>query len=54
MAAQLLDEGTPKYNAQQVAAVFEQVGAQFSARAYRDMFIVKLRVLSDPENWNRL
>ena len=49
MAAQLLDEGTPKYNAQQVAAVFEQVGAQFSARAYRDMFIVKLRVLSDPE-----
>lgn len=49
MAAQLMDEGTEKYNANQIASAFEQVGAQFSVQAYRDMFIVKLRVLSDPK-----
>jgi zinc protease len=49
MAAQLMAEGTEKYNAQQIAAAFEQVGAQFRMSAYRDMFIVRLRVLSDPK-----
>ncbi|MFH7766474.1 insulinase family protein [Acinetobacter sp. BSP-28] len=48
MAAKLIDEGTEKYTANQIARAFESVGAQFSASAYRDMFIVKLRVLSDP------
>ena len=49
MAAQLLDEGTEKYTANEIASAFEAVGAQFSVKAYRDMFIVKLRVLSDPK-----
>lgn len=49
MAAQLMDEGTEKYNANEIAGAFERVGAQFSVSAYRDMFIVKLRVLSDPK-----
>jgi len=49
MAAKLIDEGTEKYTANEIASAFERVGAQFSAQAYRDMFIVKLRVLSDPE-----
>ena len=47
LTAQLLDEGTSKYNATQIAATFEMLGAQFSAQAYRDMFIVKLRVTAD-------
>ncbi|WP_425916604.1 insulinase family protein [Acinetobacter sp. TSRC1-2] len=49
MAAKLIDEGTEKYTANEIASAFEQVGAQFSAQAYRDMFVVKLRVLSDPK-----
>lgn len=49
MAAQLIDEGTEQYNANEIAGAFERVGAQFSVKAYRDMFIVKLRVLSDPK-----
>lgn len=49
MAAKLIDEGTEKYTANEIARTFESVGAQFSAGAYRDMFIVKLRVLSDPD-----
>lgn len=49
MAAKLMDEGTEKYTANQIVSVFEQSGAQFSIQAYRDMFIVKLRVLSDPQ-----
>lgn len=48
MAAKLLDEGTEKYTAEQVASVFEQAGARFGVQAYRDMFIITLRVLSDP------
>ncbi|WP_442767625.1 insulinase family protein [Acinetobacter bohemicus] len=49
MAAQLLDEGTEQYTANEIASAFEAVGAQFSVKAYRDMFVVKLRVLSDPK-----
>ncbi|ENV83303.1 hypothetical protein F941_01399 [Acinetobacter bouvetii DSM 14964 = CIP 107468] len=49
MAAGLMDEGTEKFTASQIASVFEQSGAQFSIQSYRDMFIVKLRVLSDPQ-----
>lgn len=48
MVAKLLDEGTEKYTAEQVASVFEQAGARFGVQAYRDMFVVTLRVLSDP------
>lgn len=49
LTAQLLDEGTSKYSATQIASTFEMLGAQFSAQAYRDMFIIKLRVTSDPQ-----
>ena len=49
MAAQLMDEGTEKYTANEIARAFERVGAQLSVKAYRDMFIVKLRVLSHPK-----
>ncbi|OTG89475.1 M16 family metallopeptidase [Acinetobacter sp. ANC 3813] len=49
MAASLMDEGTEKYTANQIVSAFEQNGAQFSIKAYRDMFIVRLRVLSDPK-----
>lgn len=49
MAAKLMREGTDKYSANQVAEVFDQTGAQFSVQAYRDMFVVRLRTLSDPE-----
>ncbi|OTG63972.1 peptidase M16 [Acinetobacter sp. ANC 3903] len=49
MAAKLIDEGTENYTANEIANAFESVGARFSAQAYRDMFIVKLRVLSDPQ-----
>lgn len=49
MTAQLMKEGTDQYNAAQIAAAFEAVGAQFSVQAHRDMFVVRLRVLSDPK-----
>lgn len=49
MTARLMSEGTEKYNATQIASVFEQTGARFSIQAYRDMFVVHLRVLSDPK-----
>ena len=49
MAAGLIDEGTNQYTANQVASAFEGLGAKFSAKAYRDMFVIRLRVLSRPE-----
>lgn len=49
MAAKLMREGTDQYSANQVAAVFDETGAQFSVQAYRDMFVVRLRSLSDPD-----
>lgn len=48
-AAKLMHEGTNKYTAAQVASVFDATGAQFSVQAYRDMFVVRLRTLSDPK-----
>ncbi|WP_010114584.1 pitrilysin family protein [Acinetobacter sp. P8-3-8] len=52
MAAKLLTEGTEQYSAKEIVSIFEGLGAQFNVNAYRDMFIVKLRVLSDPEKLN--
>lgn len=49
MAANLMTEGTENYSAAQIANQFEQLGAQFSVKAYRDMFVVRLRVMSDPQ-----
>lgn len=45
----LMDEGTRKRSAQQVAESFDQLGADFSASSYRDMALLELRVLSAPE-----
>lgn len=47
--ASLMDEGTQNLSAQQVAERFEQVGAEFSASSYRDMALLQLRTLSQPE-----
>lgn len=48
MAARLMPEGTDQYTAKQLSTAFDALGAKFSVNAYRDMFIVRLRVLSDP------
>lgn len=47
LTAQLLDEGTSTQSTDQIAAQFEAVGAEYGAAAYRDMFTVDLRSLSD-------
>ncbi len=49
LTAKLLDKGTTSQTANEIAQNFERVGAQYSAQAYKDMFIIKLRVLSDPQ-----
>jgi len=49
MAAQLMDEGTTQHDAVEIANAFEHVGARFSMAAHRDMFVVRLRSLSDPK-----
>lgn len=53
MAATLMPEGTAHYSATEINQIFEQLGAKFSVKAYRDMFVVKLRVMSDPEKLNQ-
>lgn len=45
----MLDEGTGSLDAGQIAARFEDLGAEFSSGSYRDMAIVTLRSLSDPK-----
>lgn len=45
----LMDEGTTLRSAQAVAEGFERVGAEFSASSYRDMALLQLRTLSQPE-----
>ena len=48
LTAQLLFEATSTQTTDQIAASFESLGAQYSAAAYRDMFAVELRSLTDP------
>ena len=43
----MLDEGTGSLDAGQIAARFEDLGAEFSSGSYRDMAVVTLRSLSD-------
>lgn len=43
----LIGEGTKTKNADQIAATFDRVGAQFSAAVDRDMAVVSLRSLTD-------
>lgn len=47
LTAQLLFEGTSTQTTDQIAARFESLGAQYSAAAYRDMFNIELRSLTD-------
>lgn len=49
MTAQLMDEGTARYTALEVAQILEDNGAQLSIQAHRDMFLIKLRVLADAQ-----
>lgn len=48
MVAGMLEEGAGDLNADQIARVFEDVGAEFSASSSRDMLTMQLRSLSDP------
>lgn len=48
LVASMLDEGTSTQDTDAIASHFEALGAQYSASAYRDMFAVELRALSDP------
>ena len=43
----LLNHGTATHNADEIAAEFEMLGAQYSAGAYRDMAFVNIRSLSE-------
>ncbi|HHX33841.1 MAG TPA: insulinase family protein [Gammaproteobacteria bacterium] len=45
----MLNEGTGSLDAGQIAARFEDLGADFSTGSYRDMAVVTLRSLSDPK-----
>lgn len=45
----LLNHGTDVHNADEIAAEFEMLGAQYSAGAYRDMAFVSVRSLSDAQ-----
>ena len=45
----LLNEGTPAMNADQIAARFDSLGAQFGGAALKDMAVVTLRSLTDPK-----
>ena len=49
LVSRMLDEGTPTRSTDDISAAFENLGASFSASAYRDMFVVDLRVLSQDE-----
>lgn len=50
--AQMLDQGTQKLNADQIATRFEAVGAHFSANTNQDMTVLNLRSLSAPQFFN--
>jgi zinc protease len=47
LVSRMLDEGTTTRNTDQIASSFENLGASFNVSAYRDMFLVDLRVLSE-------
>lgn len=49
MVAGMLEEGVTGMNADQIAAVFEDVGAEFGASSSRDMLTLQVRSLSDPK-----
>ena len=51
--ARLMNEGTNQYSAEQLALAFEDLGAQVSFSASRDVFSVKLRSLSERKSLDR-
>ena len=48
----MLNEGTKEHNADQIANLFDQVGAQFGVDTDRDFTEISLRSLSDPKYFN--
>lgn len=46
---EMLNQGTKTLNADQIAAAFDNVGAQYSDSVTRDMGVVSLQSLSDPK-----
>lgn len=49
LTSDLLLEGTTHHTGDEIAAQFEQLGAQINTSAYRDMAIIGLRTLKGPE-----
>ncbi|MGB2248667.1 MAG: M16 family metallopeptidase [Alcanivorax sediminis] len=49
MTSALLGEGAKGLNVDDIARGFEDRGAEFSSSSYRDMGVISLRTLSDPE-----
>ncbi len=45
----LLDHGAGEWNTDQIVERFDEVGAQFSTAAYRDMAVLKLRSLTEKD-----
>ncbi|NNM51110.1 MAG: insulinase family protein [Pseudomonadales bacterium] len=45
----MMFQGTEKQTAAEIAATFERMGAQFSSSSARDMALVELRTLTDPQ-----
>lgn len=53
MTASLIGDGTPDLSASQIATQFDAIGASFSSTAGRDMAVVSLRSLSDPDTFKQ-
>lgn len=49
LTSRLLDSGAGELDANAIAEAFEDLGARFSAESHRDMAVVNLRSLSDPD-----
>lgn len=52
ITAATLNEGTQQHNADQIAEAFDQAGAQYNNQTTRDVSIIALRSLSDPQYFN--
>lgn len=48
LTSSMIGEGTPTMSADQIAAAFDDIGAQFSTGIDRDRAIISLRTLTDP------
>lgn len=52
LTANLIDKGNGSYNANQIADSLAQIGAQYGAGAKRDMSLLHLRTLTEPQALN--